>query len=86
MLLDYIQAAMKRARYEILPDDRTFYGHIPECQGVWANAATLEECREELQSVLEDWILVKLRHADADLPVIEGINLNADIPTDQEVA
>ncbi len=53
MLLDYIQAAMQRAKYEILPDDKTFYGHIPECQGVWANAATLEECRTELQEVLE---------------------------------
>lgn len=63
MLSRYIQAAMARARYEILSDDETFYGEIPGFQGVWANAKTLESCREELQQVLEDWFLVRIsRH------------------------
>jgi hypothetical protein len=34
MLTRYIQAAMHRATYEILPDDRTFYGEIPGFAGV----------------------------------------------------
>ena len=51
---------MQQAAYEILSDDGSFYGEIPGFQGVWANAATLEGCREELQSVLEDWILVRV--------------------------
>ena len=50
-----IDAAMQRARYEILPDDGTFYGEIPGLNGVWANEPTLEACRDELRSVLEDW-------------------------------
>ncbi len=54
MLTDYIQAAMRRAKYEILEDNGTFYGEIPGFQGVWSNAATLEDCRRELQEVLED--------------------------------
>src|SRR3712207_2935017 len=54
MLTEYIQAAMRRAKYEILEDDKSFYGWIPYCQGVWANAPTLEGCRDELQEVLED--------------------------------
>ena len=29
MLLEYIQAALRRARYEILPDDGSYYGEIP---------------------------------------------------------
>lgn len=29
MLTEYIRAAMRRARYEILEDDGTFYGEIP---------------------------------------------------------
>ena len=29
MIRNYIQAAMRQARYEILPDDGTFYGEIP---------------------------------------------------------
>ncbi len=76
MLTDYIRAAMHRAQYEILPDDQTFYGEIPGFQGVWANEKTLEACREELQSVLEDWILLGLRLGHI-LPVIDGIDLNA---------
>ena len=75
MLTEYIAAAMHHARYEILPDDGTFYGEIPECQGVWANADTLEACRDELQEVLEDWILLGVRLGHP-LPVIDGISLN----------
>jgi predicted RNase H-like HicB family nuclease len=64
VLAKYIQAAMRRAKYEILEDDGSFYGSIPELQGVWANAGTLEECREELESVFEGWLLlgVSLHH------------------------
>ena len=59
---------MVRARYEILPDAGTYFGSIPGFQGVWADAPTLEACREELQEVLEDWILLALRRPD-DLPM-----------------
>jgi predicted RNase H-like HicB family nuclease len=75
MLSAYLQAAMRRATYEILEDDGSFYGSIPGFQGVYANAPTLEECREQLLEVLEGWILlgISLHHK---LPVVEGINLN----------
>jgi hypothetical protein len=53
MLTSYIRAAMRQARYEIVEDDGSFYGEIPLIPGVWANAKTLEGCREELESVLE---------------------------------
>lgn len=75
MLTDYIRAAMKQAKYEILEDDGTFYGEIPGFRGVYANAETLEACREELQSVLEDWMVLGLRLGH-DLPEVDGINLN----------
>ena len=38
---------MRQARYEIVEDDGSFYGDIPAIPGVWANAKTLEACREE---------------------------------------
>ena len=69
MLGEYFDAAMKKAEYEII-EDATFWGHIPGFQGVWANEPTLEACRNELKSVLEDWILVKLWDNDDDIPVI----------------
>lgn len=74
MLTEYILAAMKRARYEILPDDGTFYGEIPGFDGVYANADTLERCRDELKEVLEEWILFRVSR-NLTLPVIEGIEL-----------
>jgi predicted RNase H-like HicB family nuclease len=61
MLIEYIRAAMCQAKYEILWDDGTFYGEIPGFQGVYANAAPLEDCREQLQEVLEGWIVLGLR-------------------------
>ncbi|OLE51764.1 MAG: HicB family protein [Acidobacteria bacterium 13_1_20CM_3_53_8] len=60
MLTNYIRAALHQARYEILPDDQSFYGEIPGFDGVYANAPTLEACREELAEVLEEWILFRI--------------------------
>jgi predicted RNase H-like HicB family nuclease len=58
MLTEYIEAALKKAHYEILSDDGSYYGEIPGFQGVYANTATLEACRKELREVLEDWIMI----------------------------
>jgi predicted RNase H-like HicB family nuclease len=74
MLLDYISAAMKTAVYENM-EDGTYCGTIRRCPGVVAFGASLYECQEELQSVLEDWLIVKLRHGDR-LPVLGRVNLN----------
>ena len=60
MLTEYLQAAMRKAKYEILDGDEGFYGEIPGFQGVWANAKTLEECRNELSEALETWILFRI--------------------------
>jgi predicted RNase H-like HicB family nuclease len=74
MLTNYIRAAMRQARYEILSDDGTFYGEIPGFNGVYANADMLEACREELEEVLEEWILFRVSR-QLPLPVVEGIEL-----------
>ena len=79
MLTSYIQSAMRRATYEIL-SDRTFYGEIPGFSGVYSNAPTLEACREQLQEVLEGWIVLGLRLGHT-LPEVDGIRLdmNAEV-------
>ena len=74
MLTQYIAVAMKQATYELL-EDNTYYGEIPACEGVWSNQATLEECREELQSALEGWIILGLQLGHF-LPILDGIDLN----------
>lgn len=74
MLLAYINSAMRKAEYEILPDEGQYYGQIRGFQGVWANGPGLESCREELQQVLEDWILVSVAK-NLPLPVVDGMEL-----------
>ncbi len=65
---------MRHARYEILLDDDKYYGEIPECNGVYATAGNLEDCREQLVEVLEEWILFRV-HRNLPLPEIKGIKL-----------
>lgn len=79
MLTDYINAVMRHATYEVL-EDGTYYGHIATANltGLWANEQTLEACRDELRSVVEDWLIFALdRHRP--IPVIDGIRLTANI-------
>ena len=76
MLTDYIRAAMQQAHYEILGDG-AFYGEIPALRGVLAVAATLEECRAELQEALEGWIILGLRLGHA-FPPVGGVELRIE--------
>ncbi len=76
MLTDYVEAAMRKAKYKMLPQNEGFFGQIPGFRGAWANASTLEPCRNELREVLEDWMLVRVRQG-LTLPIIFAINLNS---------
>ena len=82
MLIDYINKALSKAEYDKL-DDGSFSGRIPECPGVIAFGKTLFECQKELESVLEGWLIVKIRHGDT-LPVIDNLDINAGIPHGNE--
>jgi predicted RNase H-like HicB family nuclease len=84
MLSEYIAAAMKRAKYELL-EDGTFFGRIPGFKGVWGNAKTLEDCRRELQETLEGWLILGIEN-HARLPVVDGISLNGNRPARRRVS
>jgi len=75
MLNDYIKAALRRAKYELLEDDDTVYAEVSELPGVWANAPTWEECREQLAEVVEGWVLLGIKRG-AEIPVLDGVDLN----------
>ncbi len=77
MLTEYIQAALRHARYEIIEDDNPYYGEIPGFDGVYASTKTLESCREELREVLEEWILLRVSH-NLRLPVVDGVKLKIE--------
>ena len=74
MLRQYIDAAMRHARYEMLPQEGQWYGEVPECNGVYSTAETPDRCRQELEEVLEEWILLRI-HKHLPLPVIDGVEL-----------
>ena len=61
MIIDYIEAALGTAKYEIIEDEEPYYGEVPELQGVWATGKTLEQCRRNLAEVIDGWIVVRLR-------------------------
>ena len=74
MINQYITVTLRRAHYELLGNGEGFYGSIPVLAGVWAQAASLEDCREELKAALEDWLLLSLSRQHP-IPVMDGIDL-----------
>jgi len=82
MLTEYLEVSMSKAVYDKL-EDRTYCGKVPECPGTIAFGETLYGCQNELRSVLEGWLMVKIRHGD-HLPVIDGLDLNKGIPLVEE--
>jgi predicted RNase H-like HicB family nuclease len=61
MIVEYIEAALARANYEIIQDEEPYYGEVPGLKGVWATGKTLEECRRKLAEVIEGWIIIRLK-------------------------
>jgi predicted RNase H-like HicB family nuclease len=74
MLTRYIREAMKRAKVKTL-DDGTYFGEIPGLAGVWANETTAKACREVLQEVLEERLILKIRDNDR-LPRLGRVSLS----------
>jgi predicted RNase H-like HicB family nuclease len=64
MLTEFINKKLKEARYKLLKNG-AYFGEIPSFKGVWASAKNLEDCRKQLQEVLEDWLLLKIKTGDS---------------------
>lgn len=77
MLVEYLNAALERAHYERIEDEEPFYAEVPGLQGVWATGRTLEECRRNLMSAIEDWILLS---ASRGLPVPPMGEITIELP------
>jgi predicted RNase H-like HicB family nuclease len=64
MLTEYIEAALARARYELIDDPAApYYGEIPDLPGIWASAESLDACRAELKEVVEGWLLLSVKRS-----------------------
>lgn len=73
MLSEFIGKKLQSAEYKLLKDG-AYFGEVPGFQGVWANAKNLEDCRNQLREILEEWILLKVRSGDK----IPGFKLDVD--------
>ena len=73
MFSELIAQKLKTARYKLLKDG-SYFGEIPGTKGVWANARNLEDCREWLREVLEEWMLLQVRYGE----VVPGLKLKFD--------
>ena len=71
---DYFDAAMTTAEYETY-EDGTVGARVRACSGVLGFGNNLEECKADLRSALEGWVLLGMRRGHT-LPVVDGIDLN----------
>jgi len=61
MIQSYILHHLNKAKYEMIDNGKNFYAEIKDLRGVWATGKTLEECRNNLASTLEGWLILRLR-------------------------
>lgn len=62
MIQDFIDTFLSQAQYEMIDGGKRFYAEIKALRGVWATGRTLEECRTNLLSALEGWLIFRLRN------------------------
>uniref|UniRef100_UPI0040567F82 type II toxin-antitoxin system HicB family antitoxin n=1 Tax=Candidatus Electrothrix sp. TaxID=2170559 RepID=UPI0040567F82 len=73
MIIQYCQKAIASAEYKRLSDG-SWFAVIPGFEGIWANGESVETCRQELLSVLEEWLLLKVRDGDP-IPDVDGTTI-----------
>ena len=59
MITRYLEEALKRASYKPL-DEGGYCATVRGLRGVIGYGETLEQCREQLAEVIEEWILVRV--------------------------
>ena len=72
--LEYLNAAMKKARFEQM-ENGDYFGTIPGFDGLWASGHTREDAARDLYSALDGWIDVHLRVGRQSIPTVEGVDL-----------
>jgi predicted RNase H-like HicB family nuclease len=73
MIRDYLGEGLRRAKYSPL-EDGSFAAEVRGLKGVIATGGTLEECRETLQEVIEEWVLVRVARG-LDVPSLGRVKI-----------
>lgn len=61
MIQDFITTNMNSASYELIDGGKRFYAEVKNLRGVWAVGKTLEECRHNLMTTIESWLILRLK-------------------------
>lgn len=69
MFSEYVDAALRRAKYETL-ENGSFMATVDGLRGVIATGDTIERCREDLIEVIEEWTAIRL-HRGLTIPALE---------------
>ena len=78
MVEQWTKVAVSQATTESIKDPDGMVATIVGIDGPWAFGQTGEEAIKELESVLIDWVTMKLEDGDKDIPHMEGVYLVAD--------
>jgi predicted RNase H-like HicB family nuclease len=70
MFSEYIGAALRRAKYELL-ENGTYMATVEGLRGVLATGETIEKCREDLFEAIEEWIVIRLQRG-LTIPDLDG--------------
>jgi predicted RNase H-like HicB family nuclease len=72
LLDDYIDAALKTARFEKIDKRTRVYAELPQFPGAWADGKTRDDAAKTLRQVLKGWIELQLERGKA-LPRLKGV-------------
>lgn len=76
MFSEYMAVALEKAQYKIIDDEYPYFAEVPELEGVWATGKTIEECRNELIEIIEEWIVARLQRG-LSIPMLCGQTIGA---------
>ena len=74
----WAKIAVSHARTEFINDPVGVVATVAGLKGPWGFGHTPEEALNELESVLVDWVTMKLEDGDNDIPDMEGVHLVVD--------
>jgi len=81
MLTKYIQAAMRRAKYEIIEDDKSCFGHVPELKACGRTPRPWRRAGKNSRKFLEVWITFGIA-SHHSFPILDGIEITRFEPVE----
>jgi predicted RNase H-like HicB family nuclease len=76
LITRYAEAAARHASVRQL-EDGSWFAEIEGFAGVWSQSASAKQALDQLEEIVFEWVILKVRDEDRDLPVLESLDLNA---------